>query len=181
MGQKPRSIHSCDKSTCQYMGSILGLGRSPGKGNGNPLQYSCWENLIDREARRATVHGVAKSQTRLSDWAHMCALKCRAPGEGLTGFTLVLALPEMHHVFQPSGLRSPGSCVIFRKYKWYLNPCLPTDQQTEAREVCVSPLTRLLEGPQPRRIFWLEGRSRWKPGKNSQVLWEEVEVYILAP
>ena len=65
MGQKPRSIHSRDKSTCQYMGSILGLGRSPGKGNGNPHQYSCWENLIDREALRATVHGVAKSRTRL--------------------------------------------------------------------------------------------------------------------
>ena len=42
--------------------SIPGLGRSPGEGNGNPLQYSCLENPLD-----ATVHGVAKSQTRLSD------------------------------------------------------------------------------------------------------------------
>ena len=39
---------------------ILGSGRSPGKGNGNPLQYSCLENPMNREARRATVHGVAK-------------------------------------------------------------------------------------------------------------------------
>ena len=40
---------------------------SLGEGHGNPLQYSCLENPTDREARRATVHGVAKSRTRLSD------------------------------------------------------------------------------------------------------------------
>ena len=45
-----------------------GWGRSPGGGNGNPLQYSCQENPKDREARRATVHGVAKSWTQLHDW-----------------------------------------------------------------------------------------------------------------
>ena len=44
-------------------GSIPGLGRSPGGGHGNPLQYSCLENPMDRGAWRATVHGVAKSQT----------------------------------------------------------------------------------------------------------------------
>ena len=44
-------------------GSIPGLGRSPGEGNGNPLQYSCLENHMDRGAWRATVHGVEKSQT----------------------------------------------------------------------------------------------------------------------
>ena len=46
---------------------ILGLGRSPGEGNGNPLQYSCLENPIDRGAWRATVHGLTKSWTWLSD------------------------------------------------------------------------------------------------------------------
>ena len=50
---------------------IPGFGRSPGKGNGNPLQYSCLENSMDRPMDRgtwwATVHRVAKSQTRLSD------------------------------------------------------------------------------------------------------------------
>ena len=44
-------------------GSILGLGRSPGEGNGYPLQYSFLENPIDRGSWWATVHGVAKSQT----------------------------------------------------------------------------------------------------------------------
>ena len=49
-------------------GSIPGLGRCPGEGNGNLLQYSCLENSMDREAWQATVHGVIKSQTRLSDF-----------------------------------------------------------------------------------------------------------------
>ena len=49
------------------VGSIPQSGRSPGGGNGNPLQISCLENSTDRGAWRATGHGVAKSQTRLSD------------------------------------------------------------------------------------------------------------------
>ena len=44
-------------------GSVPGSGRSPGGGHGNPLQYSCLENPIDRGAWRASVHRVAKSQT----------------------------------------------------------------------------------------------------------------------
>ena len=47
-------------------GSVPGLGRSPGGGTDNPLQYSCPENPMDRGAWRATVHGVTVSQTRLS-------------------------------------------------------------------------------------------------------------------
>ena len=50
------------------LSSIPGLGRSPGEGNGNPLQYSCLENPMDRGAWWATVHGVALSQTGLSDF-----------------------------------------------------------------------------------------------------------------
>ena len=46
-------------------GSIPGSERSPREGNGNPLQYSCLENSVDREAWQAPVHGVAESQTRL--------------------------------------------------------------------------------------------------------------------
>ena len=49
-------------------GLIPGWGRSPGEGNGNPLQYSCLENPKDRGALLATVHGVAKSQTWQSDF-----------------------------------------------------------------------------------------------------------------
>ena len=60
---------SGEESACQAgeMGSIPGSGSSPGKGNGNPLQYSCLGNPKDRGAWRATVHGITKSQTQLGD------------------------------------------------------------------------------------------------------------------
>ena len=48
-------------------GLIPGLGRSPGEGHGNPPRYSCLKNSIDNGAWHATVHGIAKSRTRLSD------------------------------------------------------------------------------------------------------------------
>ena len=52
-------------------------GLNPGGGNGNPLQYYCWENPMDRGAWRATVHGVAKSWTQLSEhyYYHLNACK----------------------------------------------------------------------------------------------------------
>ena len=49
------------------LGVPPGLGRSPGGGNGSTFQYSCLGNSTDRGVSRATVHGVAKSQTRLCD------------------------------------------------------------------------------------------------------------------
>ena len=50
------------------VGPNPGSGRSPGEGNGNPLQYSCLENPMDRGAWQATVHGVTKSRTQLNDF-----------------------------------------------------------------------------------------------------------------
>ena len=57
------------ESACHVgdLGLIPGLGRFPGGGHGNPFQYSCLENPIDRGAQQAIVHGMAMSQTRLSD------------------------------------------------------------------------------------------------------------------
>ena len=52
-------------------GSIPGSGRSPGEENVNPLQYPCLENRTDGEAWLATVHGVAKSETQLSDFTSL--------------------------------------------------------------------------------------------------------------
>ena len=54
------------ESACNVgdLGSIPGSGRAPGEGNGNPPQYSCLENPMDRGAWRAGDHGVAKSRTR---------------------------------------------------------------------------------------------------------------------
>ena len=58
------------ESTCSVgdPGLTPGSGKSPGEGNGYPLQYSCLENPMDGGAWQATVHGVSKSQTQLSDF-----------------------------------------------------------------------------------------------------------------
>ena len=58
-----RFLSTCNAGDAGYTGSIPGSGRSPGGGNGNPLQYSCLKYSMDRGARRVTVHGVKKSQT----------------------------------------------------------------------------------------------------------------------
>ena len=55
--------------------SIPGLGRSPGEGNGSPLQYSCLKDPMGRGAWQATVHGVTKSQTRLKKLSTKYKLK----------------------------------------------------------------------------------------------------------
>ena len=87
-------------------GLIPGLGRSPGEGNGNPLQYSCPENPMDGGAWWATIHGVAKSRTRLSDFTftfHFHALeKEMATHSGV----LAWRIPGMG---EPGGLPSMGS------------------------------------------------------------------------
>ena len=54
-------------ANAEDVGLFPRLGRSPGEGNGNPLQYSCLENPMDRGAWQAKAHGVAKSWTQLSD------------------------------------------------------------------------------------------------------------------
>ena len=59
------------------MGSIPGSGRSPGEGNGNPLQYSCLENSMDRGNWWATVHRVTKSWTQLSNLAHALHMRVK--------------------------------------------------------------------------------------------------------
>ena len=62
-------VAQSEESACNAgdLGSIPGSGRSPGGGNGYPLQYSCLENSMNRGAWWAAVHGVTKSRTRLSD------------------------------------------------------------------------------------------------------------------
>ena len=65
---------------------IPGLGRSPGGGNGNPLQYSSQEDPSDSGAWQAAVHGVAKSQTRLSEHAHLGQIKHRILESQRPGF-----------------------------------------------------------------------------------------------
>ena len=86
------------KVSAYYVGdpaSIPGLGRSPGEGNGNPLQYPCLENPTDRGAWYATVCGVTKSRTRLSDFTFSLSL-----------FILVVPIyiPTSSHLFFSTSL-----------------------------------------------------------------------------
>ena len=86
--QKEDKASACNAGN---QGLIPGSGRSPGEGNGNPLQYSCLENPVDRGAWLATVHGVTKSQTRLSDNTHPPLRVFIAPGEWKGGYLLLLS------------------------------------------------------------------------------------------
>ena len=96
-------LHGSDdkESACSAgdLGSVRGFGRFPGEGHGNPLQYSCLENPMDRGAWWAAVHGVAGIRTRLSDFTftfhfhalekkmvtHSSVLAWRIPGMGEPG------------------------------------------------------------------------------------------------
>ena len=66
-------------------GSILGSERSPGEGNGNPVQYSCLENPMDREAWQATVHGVTKSWL-LHNMTYICPLPLEPPSPPIPSY-----------------------------------------------------------------------------------------------
>ena len=85
---------------------IPGSGKSPGEGNGNPLQYSCLENVMDGGAWWVTVHRVAKSRTRLSDFTfnfHFHALE-----KEMATHSSVLAW-RIPWTEEPGGLQSMGS------------------------------------------------------------------------
>ena len=93
------------KFTCNARdsGSIPRPGRSPGGGSGNPLQHSCLENPMDRGARRATVRGVAKSQTRLSNENN------KNPREAAV---MMLGLPPVTHSSPELPLHSPTTAAV---------------------------------------------------------------------
>ena len=82
-------------------------GGVPGGGSGNTLRYSCLGNPMDRRAWRATVHGVIKNQTQMSEWGHMEGLLQRTPpkknGRKITELLLIpicyITLFEAHHYY----------------------------------------------------------------------------------
>ena len=99
------------ESACyaEDLGSISGSGRSPRERNGNPLQHSCLENPIDRGTWWATVHGVAKSQTRLSSDAFTFSLHLDlgTPFNKQTQFTY------KHKIAPPCSCLKPSSISFY--------------------------------------------------------------------
>ena len=85
-------------------GWIPGVERSPGEGNGDPLQYSCLENSMDRGAWRATAHGVAKSRTRPTGRLSQQRQHRGGAGEGRQGQSK-----------DGASVLTPGECRGFRK------------------------------------------------------------------
>ena len=83
MGFPGGSVVKNQPSNAEEVALTPGSGRSPEEGNGNPLQYSCMENPMDRGAWRTTVHGVTKNQTQLSNWAlyYVCIYTSEPPGK----------------------------------------------------------------------------------------------------
>ena len=78
---------SCNAGDTGDVGYIPESGRSPGRGNGNPLQYSCQENSMDRGACQTTVCGIAKSQTR-PKWLNMQHTQCHCKLRKICGPTI---------------------------------------------------------------------------------------------
>ena len=119
-------------------GLIPELRRSPGGGHGSPLQYSCLENPMDRGAWQATVHGVAKSQTRLSHKVHYLFWTCMHAKSLQSCLTL-----------RPHGLSLPGSYIhgIF---------------QARILEWTAMPSSRGSSWPRNRtRVFYISCIGRW--------------------
>ena len=85
--------------SAEDLGSIYGLGRSPRKGNGNPLQHSCLENPMDGGAWQATVRGVAKSRTRLSDFTFFFFLSS-------------VKWDDNHNLYPRDALRKTSECLL---------------------------------------------------------------------
>ena len=120
------SVTSGKEFTCNArdLSSIPGWGRSPGRGHGNPLQYSFLKNPMDRSSWRATVQGVTKSWTQFSNQTTIrwCML---------TKFTKVIILQQMlsRHYAVPLNLYS-AACQLYlnknERKKRKLLKCLPT-------------------------------------------------------
>ena len=91
------------------VGLIPGLGRSPGEGNGNPLQYSYLENPMDGGAWRATVHEVAKSWTRLSDLTSLLLCDRSIPS---FIFPTILWMAIYYAYYVDQELSSEVNCLI---------------------------------------------------------------------
>ena len=160
------------------MALIPGLGRSPGEGNGNPLQYSCLENLMDRGAWRATVHGVTKSQTQLK-WLsmHTCMFteaKRIIKSPQSTEFVSIKVLAEEQGSMTVS-LRCLSSPTKLRWMSLDLVQKLPGEQKA-CCTVCVREVFLLLNLEAlpatvvPSRTSKSEGCEAWAPLANLSLI-----------
>ena len=140
-------------------GLIPGLGRFPGRGNGNPLQYSCLENPLDRGAQQATVHGFTKSQTQFSDQTitTKCIYYCRIDINLLAltrGFSIVVSYKRY-----PEGIDKLEKSIQQSTLKILSHDLLLLLSRFSCVRLCATPETAAHQAPHP-----------WdSPGKNTGV------------
>ena len=125
-------------------GSILGWGRSPEGGQGNPLQYSSLGNPMDRGAWRTTVHGVAKSGARQSD-QHMLGHEARgilAPWPGIEPTVLALGARLQHWTSREVLGQGFPLGASLQGCQWKATLCCPSCQRSsQSRKTAPLPLT----------------------------------------
>ena len=125
------SPFGCSYNNAGDLGLIPGSGRSPGEGNGNSLQYSCLENPMDQRAWWATVHGVTKSRTRLTDFIlHTWQVHQSLVPVCLTVVTQepvwLVELNQMRDLWLER-TRDPGALRRFVSLLWWCHLSLPGD------------------------------------------------------
>ena len=107
------------------LGSIPRSGKSPGEGNGTPLQYSCLENPMDRGAWWATIHGVAKSQTWLSDFTFtgdLCTMRREEEGVLISTQSKICINFTISSPYSQSTVRKWGEMKVSQLCQTLCNP-----------------------------------------------------------
>ena len=178
--------HICNAGASRNVGSVPGWGRSPGGGNGNPLQHSCLENSMGRGSWQAAVHGVAKSQTRLKwlrcihtlepTWLslvlHTMAKSCFLKWKSHLVYPLLKThggLPYLRIKFQHLCIDArllPFSLVINGNWKWKLLSHVRLSA-TPWTVACQAPLSMEFSRPEWVAIPFSRGSSQ--PRDRTQV------------
>ena len=134
--------------------SIPGSGRSPGRGNGNPLEYSCLGNPMDRGAWWATVHGVTKGWTQLRDWENEYLYLSLVP---LSGTGVNLEFGEGNQKEWPSGWSNCVTNAHITNVYWVLDPVGHRGSHSVVSD-SATPWTVAYQAPLsmefPRREYW---------------------------
>ena len=159
---------------CHHPVSIPGSGRSPGEGNGNPLQYSCLENPMDRGAWWATVHGVAKSRTRLSDYTYLLTYFLPRSKHLLISWlkspSAVISEPKKRKyvatsTFSPSICHAVSSAFLMMCSAYRLN------KQGDSRQLCHTPFSILNQSVVPYKVLTVASWLAYISQETGKMIW----------
>ena len=164
------------------LGSIPGSVRSPGEGNGNPLQYSCLENPMDGGAWWATVHGVAKSWTRLSNFTHFTQ-RASLVAQRVKYLTAMWEIRvqslgrkyPLEEKWQPTPVLLPGE--FYGREAWWATVHGVAKSGTRLSDFTFTFKTNLPKRPRAPILYL----SAWSPSENACVLTRFNPVWLRDP